>query len=174
MAIELKDIRTAVRVYLNTKVAVSISPLVADVPGVISPNEGFTFSVTAINAASTEGGIALRNIRYHLSVANSSVAKLVVPPTTVAITRAIPAVPVAGTTDITLTPGTQVKEMFLFPLADRTLTTGDTDTISGLKGRAGALGNTEINFDILADPDLEFLFPKNENSFTTSRPLSVV
>jgi hypothetical protein len=169
MAIELKDIRTAVRVYLNTKVAGSISTLRPDVLNTLNPNEGFTFSVTATNAASADGGIALSNVRYHLIVNDSHFARLTVPPTTIAITRAV-----SRDDGPPLSPGTLVKEMFLFPV-DHALPAGDTDTISGLKGKAGVeAGSTRISLDILADPDLEFIFPRNENSATADRRVDVV
>jgi len=172
MAIELKDIRTAVRVYLNTKVAGSISTLRPDVLNTLNPNEGFSFSVTATNAASADGGIALSNVRYHLIVNDTHFARLMVPPITIATTRAISKADGPGSTP--LNPGTLVKEMFLFPV-DHTFTAGDTDTISGLKGKAGVeAGKTIISLDILADPDLEFLFPRNENSATATQTVDVV
>jgi hypothetical protein len=174
MAIELTDIRTAVQVYLNTKVQVSVSPLVANVPGVISPGEGFTFSVTAKNAALADGGIDLNNVRYHLRVANSAIGKLIVPPTTIGTAQ--------SASGAVLSAGSQVTEMLLTPpnvlnekgLPAFDLPAGDSDTISGLKGKAGILGATNIRLDILAHPDLKFLFPNNENSVTASRELKVV
>lgn len=169
MPIELRELRTAVQVYLNTKVQVSVSPLVAAVPNTINPGEGFTFSVTARNAAFADGGIALNNVRYHLHVANSTIGKLIVPPATIGTAKSA-----LGDTN-NLTPGAQVTEMFFFPLDERNrLGQGETDTISGLKGKAGILGTTNISLDILADPDINFLFPRNENSVTASRELKVV
>jgi hypothetical protein len=169
MAIELTDLRTAVRVYLNTKVKVSVSELVAAVPNVISPGEGFTFSVTARNAAFADGGIALNNVRYHLRVVNSAFGKLIVPPATIGTAKSA----LGETND--LTPGAQVAEMFFFPLDERNrLGQGEVDTISGLKGKAGILGTTNISLEILADPDINFLFPRNENSASASRELKVV
>jgi hypothetical protein len=166
MSIELTDLRTAVQVYLNTKVKVSVSELVAAVPNTINPGEGFTFSVTARNAAIADGGIALSNVRYHLRVADSTIGKLIVPPTTIGTAKSL------GGND--LTPGAQVTEMFFFPLDERNrLGQGEADTISGLRGKAGVLGTTNIRLEILADPDINFLFPRNGNSVTASRELKV-
>lgn len=171
MAINLQDIRTAVHDYLATKVTVSISALTPAVPGTLNPNEEFTFSVTATNAATTVGGIKLINVKYHLKVTNSAVAKLIVPPATTAKARNGP-----SSSSDTLTPGTQVTEMFLFPVGDKSqLAAGETDTISGLKGKSGvAAGNTQITLECRADPDLDFLFPKNENSAPFPRTVNVV
>lgn len=170
MAIELTDIRTAVQAYLNTKVQVSVSPLVAAVPNVISPGEGFTFSVTAKNAGSADGGMPLNNVRYHLRVADSTIGKLIVPPATIGLARST-----SSLTGPSLAAGTQVTEMFLFPVGEQDrLSRGETETIAGLKGKAGTLGTTNIRLDILGDPDLDFLFPKNENSVTGSQQLKVV
>lgn len=166
MAVNLIDIRTAVQNYLNTSVSVSISALVPDVPSTINRNEEFTFSVTATNAPAPNG-ISLVNVRYHVRVANSSVAKLIVPATVTARSG-------ASATSTLLVAGALVSQMFLFP-ADNSLTVGDSDTVAGLKGKAGgAVGTTQILFDIFADPDLDFLFPKNENSPITVTNVNVV
>ena len=170
MAINLQEIRTAFQTYVDTKVSVSISALAPAVPGTINPDEEFTFSVTVTNASTASGGISLVNVRYHIHVANPSVAKLIVPPVATATTRSGPT-----TAFPTLSPGTQVSEMFLFPISDTLGAGGDSDTISGLKGKSGgAVGTTSIRFDIHADPDLSFLFPTNEISAQASRTLNIV
>lgn len=164
----LQEIRAAVQNYLDTKVKVSISALVADVPNMISPNEGFTFSITASNANTYNGGIRLVQVSYHLMVENPAVAKLIVPPVATATARSGPS-PLAHT----LSPGLEVYEMHLFP-ADHSLNVGDSDTIAGLKGIAKGLGATNINFHISADPDMDYIFPKYEDSARVTRAVNVV
>ena len=58
----LKDIREAVKSYLDNRVVVSISNIVPDVPITLSPNEGFTFSVSARNAGSGDPEYAKLNL----------------------------------------------------------------------------------------------------------------
>lgn len=168
MPINLMDIRTAVQDYLNTKVSALISPLTAP----INPGEEFSFTITALNPPATSGGIRLVNVRYHLKIANSTVAKLIVPPSGTAIAR-------SGflTTDDELPPGTLVSEMYLFPTSanNDTFDVDDHNTIPDLKGMAGnGVGNTEIQCNVIAEPDLDFLFPKQENSSMNSKVISVV
>ncbi len=182
MPINLLDIRSAVKTYLDTKVTVSISTFQAEVPNAISPGERFTFNITAANANAANGGLRLINVRYHLKVDNAAVptAKLIVPNQGAAggwVARTGPL-----ETDTELTQGTEVSEMFLFPYnnlnggADtKTLEVGESDTITNLEGKAINLSTngTDIQFDILADVDLAYLIPKNEKSATASRPLVV-
>ena len=159
MTINLTDIRSAVIDYVNDSVTTSVSSLVADVPNAISPNEGFTFSVTASNAAAPTG-IQLVNVVYHLKVASGSVAKLQVPTTPIARSG-------SRTSDPQLTVGNYVTEMYLFP-SDNVLEVGDSDTVAGLRGKAYAVGQATITFEVYADIDLGFVFPR-----TTSDPDSI-
>jgi hypothetical protein len=56
----------------------------------------------------------------------------------------------------------------------KTLDVGESDTLSNLRGVAGnGVGTTDIKFDILADVDLDYLFPKSENSAITRREVVV-
>jgi hypothetical protein len=81
--------------------------------------------------------------------------------------------------------------MFLFPPASPTGTTlpidragdlnvGDSDTISGIRGKAGDGGSVEgpvfgtITCRVIAAPDLDFLFPKDEDTATASRVFAVI
>jgi hypothetical protein len=166
MAISLLEIRTAATEYLQNKVSVRVSPLVADVPVAISPTEGFTFSITATNA--TFGGIPLVQVSYELRVANPAVAKLIVPPVTTAVARTG-----SNTNYPSLTPGTEVDAMHLFP-SDQKLGLGDSDTITGLRGKAKALGVTNIAFSIHADLDLDYIFYKDGSSSVFTRTVTVV
>jgi hypothetical protein len=189
MAIVLRDIRTAVQNYLDTHVTVTISAPTPASGVTIQPNETFTFSITGTNSASPDA-IRLVNVRYHVSVANPAVAKLVVP-----ATNPFPAV--NGITYkarsgffgplVDLAPNAEVGEMFLFPspsssagpiFIDRAgdLDVGDSDTISltGKAGAAAAGGNSQISCNIIAEVDLDFLFTKNEDSPTATRSLVVI
>ena len=83
MAINLADIPSAVQTYLNTKVTVAITDVTpADGDGTkINPGEDFVVHLETTNAAATSGGVAIRNLKYRLTVADGSVAKLIVPGT---------------------------------------------------------------------------------------------
>jgi hypothetical protein len=165
MTITLLDIRNAVINYLDASVTTTISTIAPDVPNALSPNEEFTYSITATNAAAPSG-IQLTNVRYHLSISPSTVAKLKVPSNVTARADNNSGSP-------TLVAGTLVSEMFLFP-ADNILEVGDTDTVSGLKGKALALGNATISFDIHADVDQDYLFPMTTSDPNATRAVSVV
>ncbi len=176
MAINLQDIRTAVQTYLDTKVTVSISDPVPVTGSQINPNEDFTFKISATNASSSAGGIRLKNVRYYVGVRNPSVVKLIVPSGILGMT-ARNSYSASGTT---LKEGTQVDSMYLFPgsLSGTdllSLDVGDTDEItvmgkacSGPKG-----GTTSIDFRIYADIDMDYLFPKDENSSGASKSVTV-
>lgn len=177
MSINLQEIRTAVINYIDTKVTVSISALVPTTGDTIGPNEEFSFTLTAQNASAASGGIALKNIVWRVWVENEAVGKLLVP--------AAPMVARSSLSDTSsLTPGSYVKEMYLFPPniaylppldAATYLGTGDTDTLS-LKGKAGATpsgGTTNIRFKIYANVDMDWLFPKNQDSSTAAKVLLV-
>lgn len=172
MAILLHEIRSAVQTYLNTKVICSIPTIEPAVPNALSPGEEFTFTVRAQNANSAAGGIALTNVRYHIRISNAAIGKLIVPPTTIGIAKSGP-LPTATT----LTPGSLVPELFLTTPTGtdaKKLDVADIDTITGLKGRSLALGTLDIRLSIIADPDLDFLFPKNENSEEISKTTPIV
>lgn len=187
MTIILRDIRTAVQNYLDTHVTVTISPLSPASGNTIQPNEYFTFSVTATNSSAVDA-IRLVNVRYYVTVLNPAVGKLVVPdtnPDSNGIRYRKPG-PVLGLM-VDCAPKEEVGTMYVFPPAsvssppfvlDRAgdLDVGDSDTIQ-LRGKAGTNpsgGNTQITCKILAEPDLDFLFPKNEDSSTATRPLIVI
>jgi hypothetical protein len=161
----LNDIRTAAIAAVTTQVTSTISTVTADVPVAISPNEEFTFNVTAANTGAD--AIGLTNVAYHLTVpALPAILKLKVPPSPPARATNDPTAP-------TLAPGTFVTGMFLFP-TDNKLTIGDSDTISGLKGKALALGNASISMHVHADPDLDNLFPKSTGGVSGTRNVVVI
>jgi hypothetical protein len=160
----LQDIRTAAIAAVTTQVTSSVSATVADVPAAISPNEEFTFSVTAANTG--VDAIGLVNVVYHLGVSNTAILNLKVPATPPARASSSP-------TAAVLAVNSFVTGMFLFP-TDNKLTVGDSDTISALKGKALALGNANITCHIHADPDLDYLFPKGTVGVSGTRNVVVV
>ena len=169
MVVNLQEIRTAVLTYVDTKVTCSVSAIIPDVPIALSPSEGFTFNVTVSNAAVAAGGIRLTNVRYVISASSSNV-KLIVPPVTVGNARVIGLLPLA------LNPGTETSGYILTPPAGdlKILDPGETDTITGLKGIAKSLGAFSVCFHILADIDLDFLFPQDAPSVNGCKPGNVV
>jgi hypothetical protein len=169
MAINLQEIRTAVMSYVDTKVAVSISALSPAAGSSINPNEEFGFTLTATNGSLVSGGVPLKDLVWHVWVENEAIAKLIVPAAPI-VARSSPysSAPV-------LTPGSQVNRMYLFP-PDNSLMIGDTDTISlrGRTGGAAAGGMTNIRFKIYAAVDMDWLFPKDQDSPTVTRKLQVI
>lgn len=170
MAINLSDIRAAVVAYLNSSVTVSVTAPVPDQPTVISPDEGFTYSVKATNASAAAGGVQLTGVVYHVRLTPASVAKLQVPASPPARAVNSPAGP-------TLAPGSMVSEMFLFPTsssAHKILAVGESDTITGLRGKALDPGAATIRADIQANIDENWLFPNQENTPSGSRTFNVL
>jgi hypothetical protein len=169
MPINLRDIPTAVQDYLNNKVAVTVSQLTPASGPQLGINETFTFTVNARNANAADGGIALKNVRYVLSVDNPNVLKLFVAPTG-------PSTSPGGNP---LAPGTLVGAMIHVPTGAPTamgLGVGDNDTMTftGKTGTTGGGVTTEIKAQIIADVDLDSLFPKGENSPVGSRSVTVL
>jgi hypothetical protein len=172
----LKDIRQAVRSYLDSRVTCSISTVIPDVPNALSPNEGFTFSITAKNAGNADPDSArLKNIGYHVWIVETAKAKLIVPPATKGTAYQ------ASNSIVVLPPivngkPNEVSSYYLVPPEGdfKFLDVDETDTIEGLRGIAKQLGTFTIKFDIHADPDMDWLFPKNENSGEATRTREVV
>jgi hypothetical protein len=92
-------------------------------------------------------------------------AKFHVPPTP-------PARATTDASDPVLAVGTQVAEMFLFPL-DPVLEVGDTDTILNLKIHSISVGDFEITAHIHADMLVSDLIPNGENNPTARRTVSI-
>jgi hypothetical protein len=169
MAIVLRDLRVAFANYLDTKVTVSIAlPVPAAGAGqLITPNEEFTFGVTVTNSTAGDG-LRLKNVRYAIDYANAAVADLIVPPAPM-VARSN-----SSATSPVLTPGSRVDAMVLFPPDEKNaLEPGETESIS-LRGRTGSSpSSTNIRFRVLADPDLDYFFPKDQDTITALRPLTV-
>ena len=165
MAINLADVPGAVKTYLDTKVSVGISLFTPTTGVTIGPNETFTFNVEVKNAL--VGGVALSNVKYRIAVANPAVAKIQVP---AAGTSTSPA-------GAPLLIGTFVDGFIYSPTgANSSLGVGDIDNLplTGKAGPGGTGGTTKINARILADVDLNQLFPKGQDSALANEPLTVV
>jgi hypothetical protein len=160
----LDDLRTAAIGAVTTQATSTVSAVTADVPNAVSPGEEFSFSVTAANTG--VDAVGLINVTYHLTVSNAAILQLKVPASPPARAVVDPSAP-------TLAVGTFVNGMVLFP-TDNTLTAGDSDTISGLKGKALALGNANINCHIHGEVDPNFIFPKGTAGVSGTRNVVVV
>jgi hypothetical protein len=147
----LNDIRTAAIAAVTTQVTSTVSAVTPDVPTTVNPGEEFTFSVTAANTG--VDAIDLVNVTYHLTVPSApAILQLKVPASPPARASNDPA-------DALLTVGRFVTSMFLFP-TDNSLTAGDSDTISSLKGKGLALGSANISAHIHGEVNQNTLFPK--------------
>jgi hypothetical protein len=166
----LTDIRTAVANYGNVNVTTSISSAVPDVPNTTNPDEEFSFNVTATNAGAPDG-IQLINVRYHVTVSGAGV-QLIVPAATLATARVG-----SDESSATLTPGALVTSMILFPtsLDNQTLSVGESDSLNGLKGKAGSgPGIGTLSAHLHFDPDLGALFPTERLNIAGNRQVNVV
>jgi hypothetical protein len=168
LAINLSDLRQAVIDYLNNKVTVVVSQLTPASGNVIGPGEKFTFSVTVTNASAANGGIALNNVRYVVSVGNANVATIRVPSDGTALDGA--GHPINANADVGFFNYDPSGDDLSY------LQIGESDSIrlSGTAGTNSAGGNTTITARILADPDIYELFPRNERSTAGIRTVSVV
>ena len=165
MAINLRDIREAVLDYFSSQVDASIN-VVALNGQEINPDEQFAIILTAKNsAANSAKGIQIINVCYHVSVDDEDKARLIAPPTSVAITRVN-----ASASSTRVNPGEERQELFLFH--DVTLQAGDTDTLS-IWGHALVGGETKLKFHVHGDVDLDYLFPPDQQSATSSQPVSI-
>jgi hypothetical protein len=169
VAINLPDLPQAVRAYLDTKVAVTVE-VNQDVGEVINPLEACYIRVNVSNASVGNGGIALTNVRYQVLVNDPSVVQFYVPQQ------------LAGRSidehGQYLVPGRLVG-FFNFDPSDPDvsyLRIGE-NTSYRFNGRivTGAGGFTAaVSVRILADPDLNALFPRNENSTWGTTGVEVV
>jgi hypothetical protein len=184
MPINLQEIRSAVIDYVTLKVTLFMSISISSGGTTINPNEDFSIDLTAQNAGPASGGIPLKDIIWNIGVQNDAVGKLVVPP--VALPPLFPPSTTHGvarsglsTTSQALPAGSQVKEMFFFPptgSAGNRLEVGQSATIR-IRGKAGsspAGGNSNIQFKIFADIDMDWLFPKDQGSRTGTTALIVI
>jgi hypothetical protein len=168
MAINLQDLPKAVRAYLDEKVTVTISDPTPSGGTFIEPDETFTFRVDVFNASAANGGIPLINVRYSIRVEHPDVLKIHVPTTGSSLDGS----------GHTIAPGTEVGFFEFNPdsPASSTLQVGEADGLN-FRGKAGpnrAGGSTRIQAKILADPDINALFPRNEDSSPGIRSVTVV
>ena len=168
MPINLQDIRTAVRDYLDTKVTCYISTVRPGIPNAF-PDELFKFDISVLNANAAAGGIRLKNVRYSISLSDPSIADLIIPS------------PKIGSCTSPYFPFDPFKEgehkpsYILKPIDTdyKTLDVGEQDFIGDLGGIAKKLGGCRIQFQILADVDTTYLFPRDETSTLVRRAFKV-
>jgi hypothetical protein len=145
----------------------------------LGQNEEFCLLITVKNASPDSGGLALKNVRYHLWVENPEILKLIVPNAPIVARSGYSSdSPVIGV-------GKLVNEMYLFFSDQRGyLGPGDFDTLGNdtyspnsiLRGRIGTPNNqlgTNIRFKVIADLDMDYIFPKNEDTASSNRWVSV-
>ena len=167
MAIELKDISDAVQAYLNKKVTIAITDVTPADGDHVNPGESFEVHIEATNASATSGGVALKNLKYRVSVDDGSVAKLIVPAGTF-----------FHTTDLdgnVLTKGAARTSMIVQNTIDTKLAVGDSATlvVSGKAGDGATGGSTSVKVRVLADIDLDELFPQGEDTPVVTKALTV-
>jgi hypothetical protein len=169
MPIELSDIPVAVADYLNSQVTTTVSPVSSG--GTIQSGELGTFDITVKNAAAPDG-VRLVNVRYHVSVSPSAVAKLFANGSLQEPQRAK-----NNVNDSPLIGGTLVDDYFIIPVSGPTalaeLDPGETATLAGLKVQGLKRGAATISCHVHADIDQTSLFPTNENSPNGTTDFSV-
>ncbi len=156
MDIILGDLRKAVISYLEHQVSISISNPVKDAAG-----SEFRFTVTVKNASEASGGVGLTNVRYQVQIAQT-----LGPPAIPPIPRI--RVPSGGSSlgphGEALSVGTLV-EFFNFNPSDFNLSYLQIDESQSLTFNGNAIHNFASGFrliaKILADPDLNSVFPRN-------------
>jgi hypothetical protein len=169
MPIDLSDIPTAVAGYLDNHVTTVVSEVSSG--GTIEDGETGTYSVTVTNADAPDG-VRLVNVRYHLTISPSTVAKLVADTSALAPKRATidPNGPTLGFGELT-------DVMFIFPVAgalpQAELDVGESATLDGLQVKGLRAGTATIKCHIHADIDQDSLFPKSENSPNGQHEFSV-
>jgi hypothetical protein len=168
MPINLKDIPDAVQSYLNSQVSVTIAQLAPATGTTINPGETFDVRVEATNATAVAGGIALTNVKFRISVDNGAIAKLIVPAGAIYLTTDL-----AGNR---LNANQEVTAMIVENQIDRQLSVGDTKTlvVTGKATGTASGGNTTVRARVLADIDLDALFPQGEDTGAATRALVVV
>jgi hypothetical protein len=169
MAINLPDLPQAVRAYLDGKVTVTVSAPTPSGGTHIGPGETFTFRVNVVNASAANGGILLTNVRYSIRVEHPNVLKIKVPTTGSSLDGS--GAPIDSGDD-----PVGFLEFNPFSSDLSTLQIGETDgfTFTGIAGKNLAGGTTAITAKILADPDINALFPRNEDSTSGTRNVEVV
>lgn len=171
MSINLKDIRTAVINYVDTQITISVSNLIS-AGASINPGETFSIKLGATNADAASDGMPLKGLVWHVLVQDDAVAKLIVPGEPMlarsGLAKSLP----------TLAAGSQVREMYLSPRAasGNRLGVGDTEsvTVSCRAGSSSVGGACFIFAKVYANPDPDWLFPKEQDSYTGGKYIEVV
>jgi hypothetical protein len=157
MGFDLSSLPRAVIEYLQRSVTIGIS----DIDDSTYP---FTFQVSVSNASEANGGIALTNVRYQVGV-----------PALAGTLKAVVLVPDGGESldahGQSIQPGTEA-EFFTFNPADADLSylhPGGSHDITFAGRRQQGVGAIDLEASILADPDINALFPRNFKSSVTTR-----
>ncbi len=160
MAIDLRDIPDAVQNYLNTKVAISIGPIL-DVGLQVGPSENFSFVITVTNANTLNGGVELMGVQYRVELGNGLAAQIKAPAS-------------GGTsTDLSgdaLAAGASTHGFIFTPSgALARLGVGNTDslTVTGKAAGTEAGGSTSISVRVIANVDTAKLFPRADTPNAT-------
>ena len=170
MAINLIDIHNAAVAYILNQLvpSITVTPLPAG-SSEINPDEFFSIFLKASNSPGADSlAIVITNLRYHVSVTHESKARLIVPPTSVAVARTGP-----DPSNLMMLPGTEEQDMYLFPSTDFLLGSDGVGSLT-IQGKALDAGKTKVTLELLGDIDLSFLFPANQRSLSSSQSVSIV
>jgi len=165
MTIQLPDLRQAVIAYLNTKVTVDVLDFQVSNPPFLKVGEPFSFTVRVSNATTANGGIALTNVRYQVSTSNPEAVKITVPTNGSAIDRH--GHPLSASDSVDFFEFNPAGEDVSYLRRD------ETDLLA-FNARAVGAGSCSIRARILADPDINELFPRNFPSAKDSLSFSVI
>ena len=166
MAIRLSDLPAAVADYVMNNVRVSVGEVTYGTSRVLQPREKGTFNVTVTNT----GAVRLTDLVYELSVAPSSIAKLVAPAglVTVASDR-LGGDPIPN--------GSEVDRLFLSGLGDVSWTSvdgGASTTTADLQVKTQEIvGDATIRCTLHASVDQSSLFQVEQAGSTATRTLTV-
>lgn len=143
----LTDIRDASAGYVARDVVVAIENLKADAPEAVSPGEGFSFDVKWTH----NGMIPLINVR--LLVSGQGGIQLVAPANAYSDLSGSAPIP----------RGSLTARMYLMPqdAYRRRLEQNESEKWT-LRGRAESLGTATIEAWVIANLDLDWLFPPNQ------------
>ena len=172
MPIDLTEIRAAAATYVSDNVSCVIDNFTPDVPAALSPGEEFSFDLHVTN----NGPLTLTNVRYQVWAEHRDIFRLIAP------TRIIPTGSGAQSpawrgihedTRRPLAPGEETQFMVIWPETSlyrgeherAQLEPNETDRWR-LRGRALALGNSQISARVWADIDLEALARSNDSRWT--------
>ena len=112
MVITLEDIRNAANSYVNTKVTRQIT--ITPKGDTINVSEDFSIRISVTNPAPAQGGIELKNVRYHVRIPDINIAGLQKPTAAVGVAKNGP------DPTSTLIPGSSfpVLNMWIHPASD--------------------------------------------------------